>query len=109
MNANNTATLSIVAYRSKPGKEGDLDALTREHVPYLQQHGFATSRAPVIAKAADGTVVEVFEWLPGGIEKAHQDQGIHALWARYAEACDYVPLKELHEATQMFANFTPFN
>ena len=105
--AKNNATISIVAYRPKPGKTAELDALTREHVPYLQQQGLATDRTPVVAKAADGTVIEVFEWVPGGIEKAHHHEGLQALWARYFAACDYVPLKELPEAEQMFANFTP--
>ena len=107
--ANNTATLSIVAYRPKPGKAAELDALTREHVPYLQQQGLATARTPVVAKTADGTVIEVFEWVPGGIDKAHNHEGVQALWTRYAAACDFVPLKELPEAAQMFANFTPIN
>ena len=105
--ANHTATISIVAYRPKPGKAAELDALTREHVPYLQQQGLATDRTPVVAKAADGTVIEVFEWVPGGIEKAHHHEGVQALWARYFAVCDFVPLKELPEAEQMFANFTP--
>jgi hypothetical protein len=107
--ANNTATLSIAAYRPKPGKAAELDVLTREHVPYLQQQGLATARTPVVAKTTDGTVIEVFEWAPGGIDKAHNHEGVQALWTRYAAACDFVPLKELPEAAQMFANFTPIN
>ncbi len=105
--ANNTATLSVVAYRPKPGKAAELDALTREHVPYLRQQGLATARTPVVAKAADGTVIEVFEWAPGGIDKAHNHEGVQALWTRYAAACEFVPLNTLEETKMMFANFTP--
>ena len=101
-------TISIVAYRPKPGKEAELLALTREHVPYLQQEGLATARTPILAQAAhDGTIIEIFEWKAGAIERAHQHAGLQALWTRYSAACDFVPLKDLPEAAQMFAGFTP--
>jgi hypothetical protein len=98
----------IVAYRPKPGKEADLDALVAEHVPILRAAGLATDRAPVIAKAKDGAVVEVFEWVsPKAIELAHADETVRALWERFEDACDYVPLSELPEAGSLFSEFTP--
>lgn len=106
---NPNACLSIVAYKPKPGKEAELLALTREHVPYLRRIGLVTERPHVIATAVDGTIVEVFEWVAGGIEKAHHHEGLKGLWERYNAACDYVPLKTLEEAGMMFANFTPVN
>jgi len=53
--------------------------------------------------------VEVFEWAAGGMERAHSNPAVLALWARYGEACDYVPLTTLPEASNMFASFTPLN
>ncbi len=104
---NPEARLSVVAYRPKPGKEMELLALTLQHVPYLRSHGLATDRAPIIAKAADGTVLEVFEWAEGGIDKAHGHPAIKQLWARYASLCDYIPLSALEEAQTLFAGFVP--
>jgi hypothetical protein len=106
---NPTASLSIVAYKPKPGKEAELRALTLEHVPYLRRIGLVTDRPHVVATAQDGTIVEVFEWAAGGIEKAHSHPGLKQMWERYSAACDYVPLKTLAEADMMFANFTPIN
>jgi hypothetical protein len=106
---NPNSCLSIVAYKPKPGKEAELLALTLEHVPYLRSLGFVTERAHVVATAKDGTIVEVFEWVAGGIEKAHRHAGLKELWKRYEAACDYVPLNTLEEAGMMFANFTPVN
>jgi|SRR5271170_2030678 len=106
---NPNACLSIVAYKPKPGKEAELLALAREHVPYLRSIGLVTERPHVIATAGDGTVVEVFEWVAGGIEKAHGREGIKEIWGRFLAACDYVPLKTLEESGMMFANFTPVN
>ena len=84
-------------------------SLTREHVPYLRSIGVATDRPHVIATAGDGTVVEVFEWAEGGLERAHSHAGLRELWTRYAAACDFVPLKTLPEAGMTFANFVPAN
>ena len=97
----------IVAYRPKPDCEAALEALLREHVPYLRDLGLATERTPVLLRGADGVMVEVFEWRDGGVEAAHGHPKVHDLWAEYAKVCDYVPLRELPEASQMFATFKP--
>ena len=91
----------IVAYRPKPGRKADLDALTREHIPYLRELD------PVLLQAGDGVVVEVFEWRDGAVQTAHSHPKVQALGARYAEVCDYVPLQGLPEAAQLFATFKP--
>jgi hypothetical protein len=97
----------IVAYRPKPGREADLLALTRTHVSELRALGLATDRPATAMRAKDGTVVEVFEWQDGAIARAHEHPAIHAMWARYAEVCDYVPLSDLAESRDMFAQFVP--
>ena len=109
MTTNPLARLSIVAYRPKPGKEAELLALSKEHVPYLRSIGAASERPHVVALAGDGTVVEVFEWLEGGLNKAHADPGVQEMWKLYSEACDYVPLNTLAEAGHQFANFVPID
>ncbi len=84
-------------------------ALTLEHVPYLRSLGFATERPPVIAKAGDGTILEIFEWAEGGLRKAHAHAGLGEMWGRFSSACDSVPLASLAEAGMIFANFVPIN
>lgn len=101
------ATLVIVAYQPKPGKEADLLQLTREHVPLLRAEGLATDHPVIACRATDGTVVEVFEWVPGGPERAHTNPAVLKLWERYAAACEIVPLASLPESSNMFASFTP--
>jgi hypothetical protein len=95
----------IVAYKPKPGKDADLLQLTREHLQVLRAEGLATDMPATVMMAADGTILEVFEWAPGGVEKAHSNAAVGALWARYWEACEVVPLKTLAEAADMFASF----
>ena len=97
----------IVAYRPKPGREADLLALAREHVPFLRRLGLASDRPATLLQARDGVVVEVFEWKDGAMASAHQSPEVLALWARYAELCDYAPLRTLPECAEMFATFAP--
>ncbi len=97
----------IVAYRPKPGMEDELIALTRSHVPELRNLGLATDRQPLAMRTKDGVIVEVFEWHHGAIETAHTNPEVLEMWRRYAAVCDYVPLHELHEAKDMFAQFEP--
>lgn len=55
---------------------------------------------------ADGTVVEVFEWLStAAIERAHSSPAVQALWADFNAACDYLPMAELPEAKRIFSEF----
>jgi hypothetical protein len=100
-------TVVIVAYRPKAGKEAELLQLTREHVPLLRAEGLATNHPVTACQAKDGTIVEVFEWEAGGVERAHSNPAVLKLWERYASACDIVPLVSLPEASNMFASFAP--
>jgi hypothetical protein len=109
MDTSPDARLSIVAYKAKPGKEAELLSLVEEHVPYLRSIGVATERPQIIARASDGTVLEVFEWAEGGLGRAHAHPGVGELWTRFSAACDFVPLNTLGEAGMMFANFVPVN
>lgn len=107
MNAVEGRSVVIVAYRPKPGKEAALLELMRTHVPILREEGLATSREPIVCQSRDGTVVEVFEWEAGGIDKAHRNPRVGAMWKAYWECCEILPLKSLVEAGDMFAGFKP--
>jgi hypothetical protein len=96
----------IVAYRPKAGKEQGLAAAVEKHLRVLREEHLVTEREAYVMRAADGTVLEVFEWLSAeAITKAHTNPSIQALWGEFAAVCDYVPLASLHEAQQMFAEF----
>jgi hypothetical protein len=97
----------IVAYKPKPGKAEALKELTKTHVPCLKREGFVTDREPIIMETADGTIIEVFEWLSAeAIQKAHSNPEVQKMWGEYAAVCDYLPLNSLSEAGNMFADFT---
>jgi quinol monooxygenase YgiN len=100
----------IACYRPKPGAEAALRELVARHVPALRSVGLATARVPVVMTAADGTVVEVFEWASReAIEQAHTNPTVLALWEEFGKVCDFVPLAQVAEAGNMFAEFTPLD
>ena len=100
----------IVAYRPKSGKDAELLQLVRNRVPTLRKEGLVSDRAPIIMRAQDGTIIEVSEWKSEqAIEAAHVNPNVLAMWDRFYDACDFVLLKDLAEASEMFAGFEPVN
>ena len=99
----------IACYRPKPGKEKALRALIVDHVATLRRIGLVTDRVPVLMEAKDGTLIEVFEWASAeAIQQAHGHPAVLRMWDEYGKVCDYVPVAQVPEATQMFAEFTPY-
>lgn len=100
----------IVAYRPKADKAAELLELVRNRVPILRREGLVTYRAPTIMRGRDGTIIEISEWKsPEAIDAAHVNPSVLAMWDRFYAACDFVLLKDLPEAAEMFAGFEPIN
>lgn len=98
----------IACYVPKVGKESELHDLSRTHVPRLRAEGLVTDREPIIAVAADGTVVEVFEWSSTeAIAAAHANPAVRAMWEEYERVCSYRPIGEVPEAAQLFSELAP--
>ena len=100
----------IVIYRPRRGKDTALLQMVKDHLPILRTQDLVTDRAPIIMKAADGSIIEVFEWKsPDAIKEAHQNKVVLALWERFSEVCDYeipVNVKEFHG---LFSEFEILN
>ena len=98
----------IVAYRPKPEREQELLELVRNRIPTLRKQGLVTDRIPTIVRARDGTIIEVSEWKSEeAIDVAHKNPVVLAMWKKFSELSDCVPLKTLPESDEMFAAFEP--
>lgn len=98
----------IAAYTPKPGKTDALMAPVRKHMAVLRKENLVTNRPATVMRAADGTILEMFEWQSGdAIRRAHESPSVQALWAEFGEACDFHPLAGLAEFHQVFAEFEP--
>lgn len=100
--------LVIACYRPKPGHNDALRKLVQGHVAALRSIGLVTDRPQVAMEAKDGTFVEIFEWASReAIEAAHKHPVVLRMWEEYGKVCDYIPIAQVEEASQMFAEFTP--
>ena len=100
----------ISAYRPKPGHADALRALVVDHVPRLREAGLATDRAPIAMEAADGTILEVFEWASAeAIQQAHSHPAVQKMWEEFGAVCEYTALSSLAEAQGLFAEFAPLS
>jgi hypothetical protein len=96
----------IVAYAPKPGMEQALIVAVKKHLGVLKAENLVSDRPAYAMRAANGTIVEVFEWRSAeAINAAHGNPAVQALWHEFGAACDYVPLTSLPETHQMFAEF----
>jgi hypothetical protein len=100
----------IACYRPKPGQEVALKALIAGHVTTLRSIELVTDRQPIAMEASDGTIIEVFEWKSSdAIHAAHNHPVVLGMWEEYGKVCDYIPLAQVGEASQLFSEFTPFD
>ena len=97
----------IAVFRPKPGKSEALRTVVAKHWRVLHEQGLVTERPRYVMQAADGTIVEVFEWRSAdAINAAHKNPAVAALWAEFEAACDYIPIAAVPEAQRMFSEFS---
>lgn len=101
-------SISVACYKPQRGCETELRELVRNHLPPLRAEGLVTDRAPIAMRTADGTIVEVFEWVSReAIEGAHKNPVVLDLWKRFESVCSYQTPSSLKEFQNMFAHFEP--
>ncbi len=103
-------SIVIAAYKPRPGKEADLARLLATHVERLRSIGLVTSRAPIVAQSADGTLVEIFEWISEeAIASAHEHPAVQTMWQEFEACCWYETPANVTDLQRMFVSLTPLN
>jgi hypothetical protein len=101
-------SISFACYKPRPGCENTLLEQVRNHLPPLRAQGLVTERAPIIMRAADGTVIEISEWVSKeAIAGAHNNLVVLDLWKRFEAVCGYETPANLPEFQNMFSHFEP--
>lgn len=99
-------SISVACYKPKPGCEAALLALVRDHLPPLRAEGLVTDRASIVMRTADGTIVEVFEWVSKeAIAGAHTNPAVLNLWKRFEAVCSYETPSNIAEFQNLFGHF----
>ena len=93
----------IACYRPKQGKQAGLKKVVKTHLDILKTENLVTDRSSIICEAKDGTVIEVFEWKSQQhIDEAHGNARVQKMWEEFSKVCDYVPIGNLKEASELF-------
>ncbi len=101
-------SISVACYKPKTGCEAALADLVRGHLPPLRAEGLVTGRASIVMRTADGTVVEIFEWVSQeAIAGAHSNPVVLDLWKKFEAVCTYEIPANISEFQNMFGHFQP--
>lgn len=98
----------IALYKPKPGREKALVKTLEGHLPALRKAKLVTKRPAILMKAADGTLLEVFEWRSerhSGL--AHEHPGVVPVWEAIGRDAEFATLGGLSEAKTPFPHFEP--
>lgn len=99
-------SISVACYKPRAGCEEALRELVRNHLPPLRSEGLVTERASIVMRAADGTIVEIFEWVSQeAIAAAHHNPVVFDLWKRFEAVCSYETPSNVPEFQKMFSHF----
>ena len=95
-------SIAVACYKPRPGCEQALLDLVRNHLPPLRAEGLVTERASIVMRTADGTIVEVFEWVSKeAIAGAHSNPVVLDLWKKFEAVCFYETPSNLPEFQNM--------
>ncbi len=102
-----TERIVMVGYKPLPGKEAKLMQLMKTHVARLRKEDLVSLREPILMISKSGVIIEVFGWKSkAAIETAHQNAVVQQMWAEYAEVCEYIPVGNIEEITNLFSEFS---
>jgi hypothetical protein len=94
----------IVAFRPRPGRQQALESLIRRHDQLLRAEGLVSDRRPTLMRAADGTMVQLLEWVVP-VETIRGAPVLRSMRAEFEAVAEFVPLADVPEARQLFADF----
>ena len=103
-----TAQIVFALYRPHADKDAALRRLIARHIPALRRLELITDRPSILARASDGTYVEVFEWVSEtAAGAAHEHPDISEIWDGMEAIGDFATLASLAEAQRAFTHFEP--
>ncbi|MHB8529452.1 MAG: hypothetical protein ACYC8V_08075 [Caulobacteraceae bacterium] len=98
-------SMVVACYKPRPGEEAALLDLVLGHLGPLRAEGLVTDRDPIVMRAANGTLVEVFEWISQDhIAAAHKNPVVQELWKKFEAVCWYETPANIPEFQNMFSH-----
>ena len=83
----------LCQYRVAEGNEEKFEALLKRHWPTLHELGLVTNEPAQCFKGAEGSdgkpiYFEIFDWVDGAVERAHENPGVMAIWEPMDQLCE---------------------
>ena len=98
--------MNFCIYKANDGKEAELEALIRKHLPTMRELGLITDRDAYLSRSEDGSYIEVFQWATAdGPRLAHEHPRIAAIWEAMGEIATFPAMSDLPEAGHRFPGF----
>jgi hypothetical protein len=98
----------IALYKPHAGKDAELRRIIAQHLPVLRRLELVTDRPAILARAKDGTYLEIFEWRTAeSADLAHHHPEVAKVWEAMGAIADYPALESLGEARERFPHFEP--
>ena len=102
-----TGEVVMALYKPHEGKDAELRKLIARHVPLLRNLELITDRPALLLRAANGTYVEIFEWVSRAAARAHDHPEVAEIWEAMGKVADFVSLDSLEESRRTFTHFSP--
>lgn len=83
----------ICQYRVRQGSEAAFEQLLTQHWPALQRLGLVTNSPSTIYRGFEQDnhqliYFEIFTWLSGAVERAHEHPEVMAIWEPMDQLCE---------------------
>lgn len=100
----------IAIYRPfEKGATNQMLELIKTHNTTLRVEGLITDRPCILMQGEGGSLLEIFEWVPGGAEKARNHPAIKKIWRKMKALADFAPMISLPESEGQFPHFKPID
>ena len=99
--------ISVAAYRPRPGMERELLDMFEAEFASLRAGGHVTDRRVPICRTERGEYLAILEWSSDhAVDDAHRDPDVLRVWARKAEAAEYLAPRDLAGSDVPFVSYT---
>ena len=98
--------IASVVYKPRKDKDQELFDSLLVNIPIMRKLGLVTSREQIIAKAKDGCLIQIFEWIgEESEEQAMAHPVVQEMWMKVAKISDFQRPMSVAEFQEQLSKF----
>jgi hypothetical protein len=98
--------IALIVYKPRQDHTQDLIDSLLQNIPVMRKLGLVTYREQIVAKAKDGSIVQIFEWVEDDSqEQAMAHPVVQEMWINVSKISDFqkpMAVAEFQETLSMF-------